>query len=60
MIRFRGVRLQPDHGASSLGQLDGTGTAERRRCQLPVISFSNEKNPRLRPELRPQFTGTLW
>ena len=27
--------------------------------QLPVISFSSEKNPRLRLELMLQLTGTL-
>ena len=30
------------------------------RGQLPVTSFRSEKNPRLRVELIPQFTGTLW
>lgn len=41
--------------------LDDRQVAELlRQRQTPAISLARRKKPRLRSELRPQFTGTLW
>jgi hypothetical protein len=68
--RGRGVTHMPNtRFAEEVTVRTGNESALRRqtakgwrgaRYQAPVISFSNEKNARLRLELMPQFTGRLW
>lgn len=55
----RGATGEPG-GFGSAGPREARGRSHLPCAHAPVTSLTREKKPRLRSELMPQLTGTLW